>query len=484
LKWRIPFWEKKLKMAETSGDEQITVYVVGGPASTEELEEALDNGFEITHCDGEIELHSALSEAVPDVMVMARETAMEEHLLNKIKQHYKDMPVVVVGSDPEVEYVVECMREGAHDFVTREKVPDRLAETVQTAAEEHRLLMQVNQLVEAYRRRGQFGEMVGISPAIQTVYTIVSNVAATDATVFIYGESGTGKELVAQAIHEHSPRSDGEFVAVNCAAIPKDLLESELFGHEKGAFTGADTKRMGSCERADGGTLFLDEVCEMDPTLQSKLLRFLQDHKFTRVGGTEARVSDTRVISATNRDPLKEVEEGQLRDDLYYRLHVVPIELPPLRDRPEDIPVLAQHYLEKLGDKYNKYFVDFSPEAVDLMLRYDWPGNVRQLINTIERIVVLATTDRITADLFPKKIREKARKKEKPALSVDEALGKVQEALVPGEETDEVLPISEVEKNAILGAIRKCGGDISKAARKLGVSRATIYRKLERYGVR
>jgi DNA-binding NtrC family response regulator len=304
----------------------------------------------------------------------------------------------------------------------------------------------------------------------------------------ITGESGTGKELVAHAIHTRSPRRDGAFVTVNCAAIPKDLLESELFGHEKGAFTGADTQHIGSCERSDGGTLFLDEICEMDMGLQSKMLRFLQNHIFTRVGGNENIEVDSRVIAATNKDPLEEVEKGKLRDDLYYRLNVVPIHLPPLRERPEDIPVLAQHFLASMSEKYDKYFWDFAPDAVPLLLIYPWPGNVRELRNTIERIVVLATSDRVTPDLFPDRIRKAASKGKLPQLAIDEALQCIQKALqAPAAEptaTDDGIPFAEVEKRAILGAISKCNGDISKAARKLGLSRATLYRKLDKYGVR
>jgi two-component system repressor protein LuxO len=278
-------------------------------------------------------------------------------------------------------------------------------------------------------------------------------------------------------------------VAVNCAAIPKDLLESELFGHEKGAFTGADRQHPGSCERAAGGVLFLDEICEMDLALQTKLLRFLQDHCFTRVGGTEEISVDTRVLAATNKDPHGEVEKGNFREDLYYRLNVVPIYLPPLRERPEDIPVLAEHFLKMMCEKYLKYFYRFTPEAVRVMLAYRWPGNVRELRNTIERIVVLANTDTVTAELLPERIRQAAEGAEVPDMRVEQALGCLQRALdqappPEAEDEGEVLPFEEVEKRAILGAIDKCDGDISKAARALGISRATIYRKLDKYDAR
>jgi DNA-binding NtrC family response regulator len=235
--------------------------------------------------------------------------------------------------------------------------------------------------------------------------------------------------------------------------------------------------------------LFLDEICEMDLALQTKLLRFLQDHCFTRVGGSEEISVDTRVLAATNKDPLEEVEAGNFREDLYYRLNVVPIYLPPLRERPEDIPVLAEHFLKMMCEKYLKYFYRFTPEAVRIMLAYHWPGNVRELRNTIERIVVLANTDTVTPELFPERIRAGAEGAEVPEMRVEQALASIQRALneAPAsgpEDTGEVLPFEEVEKRAILGAIEKCDGDISKAARALGLSRATIYRKLDKYDAR
>ena len=453
------------------------------------FENVLDERFEVKRCTTSHSLRQSINNSVPDVVVMDAETALgKEQMLRTLGREYARLPVVVIAPEPAVETVVRCMKEGAHDVVSAKHVGRELASKLQAAARQHRLLVEVDQLADAYKRRGKFGGLVGISAPLQTIYTIVRNVADTDASVLLSGESGTGKELVARAIHELSRRRGAEFVCVNCAAIPKDLLESELFGHEKGAFTSADSRRIGCCERADKGTLFLDEVCEMDVGLQSKLLRFLQDRTFTRVGGMETLEVDTRVIAATNREPLEELRIGKLRDDLYYRLNVVPIVVPALRERPEDIPVLAQHFLELMGEKYNKYFVDFSAEALRALLCYKWPGNVRELQNTIERIVVLASSDRITLDQFPEQIRAAAEHAEEPPLSVDEALRYVGQALrepVRAEcETEDVLPFEEVEKRAILEAIRKCDGDISKASRKLELSRATIYRKLDKYGLR
>ncbi len=468
--------------------DETLIYTVG-PESLARLVPAELDGEPVrtVTCKAAKALLQVMTTQVPDVVVMATEVVGgKDGALLALRAPYRDLPVIVVGTAPSVETVVECMKNGADDVVDPD-AGDGLPAKLSTAVEKHRLSIQVKQLTEVYQR-GSLGELVGVSPAMHEVFATIKSISGSDATVLIHGESGTGKELVAHAAHALSPRREGAFVTVNCAAIPKDLLESELFGHEKGSFTGADRQQIGRCERADGGTLFLDEICEMDMGLQSKLLRFLQNHRFTRVGGTESLATDSRVIAATNKDPLTQVENGELREDLYYRLNVVPINIPPLRDRPEDIPVLAQYFLTMMGDKYNKYFWDFSPDAVRLLLCYPWPGNVRELRNTIERIVVLATTDRVTPELFPERIHKLAAKCKVPQLKVDEALACIKEALqapaVEAEETDEVVPFVEVEKRAILGAIRKCDGDISKAARKLGLSRATLYRKLEKYGVR
>ena len=476
------------------------VYMVGAHACADErAAAALADGFEVERCDDYRDLMRLLARRVPDVIVMGDDAAVgEPGMLTKLALEFRRqyefpyLPIVVLARTPDVDMIVECIKRGASHVVSSQEAPEKLAPRLREAADQRRLMEQVHQLADTNQRLGKFGDLVGVSPAIQNVFTVIRNVAATDASVFISGESGTGKELVASALHRFSRRRDGEFVCVNCAAIPKDLLESELFGHEKGAFTGAEAQRIGSCERADGGTLFLDEVGEMDVRLQSKMLRFLQDFSFTRVGGNRSLHTNTRVIAATNRDPAYQIQDGSLREDLFYRLNVVPLELPPLRERPEDIAVLAQHFLNLCSEKYtDKYFVDFSPEAMRLMLCYNWPGNVRQLQNVIERIVVLANTDRVTPELFPEEIRAAAENGEPPDLSVDEAMAIAQQALSEPEPQDigvlqdddeDVLPFDEVEKRAILGALQKCDGDISKAARKLGLSRATIYRKLEKYG--
>jgi DNA-binding NtrC family response regulator len=472
---------------------KLQVYVIAGEAVTRVLPEKIDGReLDVTPCSSAEALLNQMAGQVPDTVLMdVKHVTGKESLLEKVLGQYHDMPVIVLGENPSVETVVECIKKRAEDFVPLSSASEKLPAKILEAAQKHRLLVEVNRLLEVYNSGGgKLGGMVGVSPSMHEIYATIKSIAPTDATVLITGESGTGKEMVAEAIHALSalgPRRDGEFVAVNCAAIPKDLLESELFGHEKGSFTGADKQRIGSCERADGGTLFLDEICEMNIGLQSKLLRFLQNHNFVRVGGTEEFKVETRVIAATNREPLQEIERGALRNDLYYRLNVVPIHLLPLRERPEDIPVLAAHFLRQMSEKYQKYFFDFSPETMRLLLSYPWPGNVRELSNTIERIVVLANSDRVTPELLPERVRKAADGKQVPKVDVERALGCIQSALQTQEihsDSSEVLPFEEVEKRAILGAIKKCSGDISKAARKLGLSRATLYRKLDRYGVR
>jgi DNA-binding NtrC family response regulator len=478
-------------MANESTESKLYVYVVGEDPLASLVPPEI-NG-QAVHCvcwqEGRL-LPRNMAGYVPDVVLMdARHAVGEANLLERILRQYRDLPVpvIIVGDVPSVETVVQCIKKGAEDFVPLAEAKARLPHRILEHAQNHKLLVRVKRLSDVYEKGGRLCDMVGMSPAMQSIYATIKNIADTDATVLVSGESGTGKELVARAIHTLSSRSSGRFVPVNCAAIPKDLLESELFGHEKGAFTSADKLHIGCCEQADKGTLFLDEICEMHMGLQSKLLRFLQDHIFTRVGSTESIEVDTRIIAATNQEPLEEVEKGTLRDDLYYRLNVVPIQIPPLRERPEDIPVLAEFYLKRMCDKYMKYFVGFSSEAMRILLCYQWPGNVRELRNTIERIVVLATEDKITPKLFPERLAKTAQKAKVPTLAVEEALELIQSALqspAADRETDEVLPFVEVEKRAILAAIQKCNGDISQAARKLGLSRATLYRKLEKYGAR
>src|SRR5579863_2650081 len=329
-----------------------------------------------------------LRESVPDVVLLDLELPDFNgiEILRAIRKRGLPSAVVVVTPHGSVKIAVEAMREGAYDFIVKPFAPDRLLVTVKNALERR----QLESLAAAgdIAKNGRFGDLLGASLPMRAVYNVIESTAKSRATVFISGESGTGKELCAQAIHQLSPRRDGPFVAVNCGAIPRELMESEMFGHVRGAFTGAAATREGAIARARGGTLFLDEICEMDQALQVKLLRVLQSDEFTKVGGSEAERADVRYLCATNRDPWSEVRAGRFREDLYYRLHVVPCAMPPLRDRGGDVLLLARHYLALYAAEEAKSFADFAPEAAEALNRHAWPGNVRELQNALRNVVL------------------------------------------------------------------------------------------------
>jgi two-component system repressor protein LuxO len=297
---------------------------------------------------------------------------------------------------------------------------------------------------------------------MQAVYRVIEAAAPSRATVFVTGESGTGKELAASAVHRLSPRAAGPFVPINCAAIPRDLIESEIFGHVRGAFTGAVADRQGAAQAADGGTLFLDEICEMDLALQGKLLRFVQTGQFTPVGASRPVSVDVRFVCATNRDPLAEVKAGRFREDLYYRLHVVPLRLPPLRERGEDVILLAEAFLARAAAEEGRRFRRLSPDAKAALLAHSWPGNVRELENAIRGAVVLADGEELTAEMLPASVRLSPPSRRAPPPAADPSA---------------ILPLAEVERRAIEAAIAACGGNIPRAAAALGISPSTLYRK-------
>ena len=321
-----------------------------------------------------------------------------------------------------------------------------------------------------------FEGIVGASAAMQTVFRIIDNVAPTDVTVMVRGESGTGKELVARAVHQRSQRRDGPFVALNMAALPESLVESTLFGHEKGAFTDAKSRATGACEEAAGGTLFLDEICEMPIALQAKVLRFLQEGVFRRIGGSKDIFSDARIVSATNKNPLEEVREGRFREDLYYRLNVVPVELPALRERGDDVQVISERALKALNARHNSNFERIEPAALQLLRRYDWPGNVRELLHVFERIVVLNEGSTITAAMLPAEVSGLATRTPEVDPTADARLPEATSE-------DSIVPLDELERRAIEHALRVFDGSVPKASRALRVSQATIYRKLKAYGL-
>ncbi len=380
----------------------------------------------------------------------------------RIKEIDSLLPVIVITAFGSKEVAWEAIKMGAYDFFTK---PFKLAEmevVVDRALEKRRLLIELRELKESLEARYRFENITAQSGKMQEVLKLITRVAGTDATVLIVGESGTGKELVAEAIHQHSRRKDGPLIKLNCAAIPEGLLESELFGHEKGAFTGAIGKKMGRFELADQGTIFLDEIGDMGPSSQAKVLRVLQERTFDRVGGTSTIHVNVRVIAATNKDLFQEVREKRFREDLYFRLNAFPIVLPPLRERKEDISLLTEQFLEKSGKRTGIEVPGISNEALDYLRRYDWPGNVRELENCIERAVIMAGGSLITPAHLP------------PYL----LSSKVPRDLLPLDET-----IAKVEKEIILEALQKSGGVQSRAAKILGISERSLWHRVKKYRI-
>jgi len=409
-----------------------------------------------------------IEEQLPDLVIMDIQMPGIDGIeaLKKIKEFDSRVPVVMMSAHGSIEKAVKSMKLGAYDFITKPLDQDRLLITVKNALMTSSLKQEVDDLKSELKQKYTFSNIVGQSGVMQEVFKSVEKVVNSNVTVLIQGESGTGKELIARAIHYHSKiRANKAFVAVNCTALPESLLESELFGHEKGSFTGASGRRIGRFEQANNGTIFLDEVGLMTPTTQAKVLRVLQEREFERVGGTDLIKVDVRVISATNRDLEDAMKKGEFREDLYYRISVFPIRLPSLRERKEDIPLLAAHFLKKYCDQENKQIEGISPEALELLMAYNWPGNVRELENAIERAVVLSNDDEITAKELPSAVRSLGEKKLY--------------------ETDNTLSswIEKLEEEALRQALLENEGNISKTAKKLGIGRATIYRKAKKYGL-
>ncbi|MBE0530387.1 MAG: sigma 54-interacting transcriptional regulator [Rhodospirillales bacterium] len=392
-------------------------------------------------------------------------------ILRRVSSRQLPCVTVVVTAHGSVNVAVEAMRLGAHDFIVKPFNAARLQVTLRNALEHDRL----SRIVETYQDldRSAYCGFVGSSLPMQAIYRIIDSAAGSKATVFISGESGTGKEVCAEAIHQKSPRANKPFVALNCGAIPKDLMESEIFGHVRGAFTGAIAERDGAATRANGGTLFLDEVCELDLSLQTKLLRFVQTGTFQKVGGEGTEAVDVRFLCATNRDPVAEVAAGRFREDLFYRLHVIPIHMPPLRERGRDVPLIARKYLEAYAAEEGKRFTRFDPECEAVLAVYPWPGNVRELQNVIRNAVVLNDGDAVTADMLPAPVKLLASVERPPVPPPPPGEAAAENAGMP----EHIRPLAEVERDAIEHAIRLCGGNIPKAAHFLGVSASTLYRK-------
>jgi two-component system response regulator HydG len=419
-------------------------------------------GYRVTEADdGGRAVDQVRREAFDLILMDVRMLKMSGiEALERIKTINPAISVVLMTAYASVETAVEAIRKGAYDYLTKPLDFDKLRLTVQRAMEHLRLQAENRQLKADLGQGLDRPHIIGNSPAMCALLETVAQVAPTEATVLISGESGTGKELIAAALHDNSHRRRGPLVKINCAAITETLLESELFGHEKGAFTGADRRKEGRIVQADGGSLFLDEVGEMPLTMQVKLLRVLQEREVTRVGGQDAVAVDVRIIAATNRRLMDMVAEGSFRQDLFYRLNVVSLQIAPLRQRTEDIPLLATHFLKRFAEKNRKTIQGFTPRAMDRMVRYAWPGNVRELVNAIERAVVLSRGAYLDEADFQDLAAPAA-----PQIPVG----------VPQ------APLSDVERLAILQALEVAGGNKSEAARRLGITRKTLHQKLKKY---
>ncbi len=420
------------------------------------------------------EARTSIEKRPPDLVLLDLKLPDEDGLevLKWIREQKFPSAVIIITGHGSVDVAVEVMRHGAEDFLEKPVTADRLRTSVKNLIEKRRLQNLVDDYQSNFERNSYHG-FIGSSLPMQAVYRIIDAAAPSKASVFITGESGTGKEVCAAAIHNQSNRADKPFVALNCGAIPRDLMESEIFGHKKGAFTGAATDRQGAALKSDGGTLFLDEIGEMDMDLQTKLLRFIQTGSFSKVGSnTEIKV-DVRFISATNRDPLEAVAEGRLREDLYYRLHVVPVKMPALRERDEDIMTIAKHFLLSYTEEEEKKFINFSPEVEVIFRRYNWPGNVRQLQNVIRNIVVLHNDEQVHTSHLPPPLDQTLSEQELSLLSPTPQQHSGDHPITE----QPIRPLATVERETIERAIELCDGNIPKAAGLLDVSPSTIYRK-------
>jgi len=424
-----------------------------------------DEGYRVETASDGFRALAKVDDFTPDIVLtdlkMPGMSGVE--LLRKLRERPEiDLAVVVMTAYGAVETAVLAMREGAVDYLMKPLNTDELLVVLERALEGVHLRREAHDLRSQLRERYRFENIIGSSPEMQQVFKSVAQVAPSRATVLITGESGTGKELVAAALHHRSPRASGAFVRLHCAALAESLLESELFGHERGAFTGADRRREGRFEQAHGGTLFLDEIGDISLSTQVKLLRALQEREFERVGGSQTLQVDVRVITATNRDLKEMVAAGRFREDLFYRLNVINITLPPLRRRPSDIAALAHHFLRRYAEDNGKSVMRISDAALALLVSYGWPGNVRELENVIERAVVLADSDKIELRHLPAEFNAASKKTGLPA--------------VPG------ASMADLERYAILKTLEAVGGSTSKAAEMLGISVRKIQYKLQEYG--
>jgi two-component system response regulator HydG len=430
-------------------------------------------GYNVTEADDGATAIEEVKEQSYDLVLMDVRMVKVSGLeaLEQIKSFNPAIPVIIMTAYSSVDSAVDALKQGAHDYLTKPLDFDKLKLTIARAMEHTRLKVENRLLKESVGKHFDRRNIIGRSPAMVNLLETVGQVAPSEATVLITGESGTGKELIAGAIHYNSSRKNGPFVKINCAAITETLLESELFGHEKGAFTGADRRKEGRFYQAHHGSLFLDEVSEMSLTMQVKLLRVLQEREFTRVGGEKTIQVDVRVIAATNRDLPELIRQGKFREDLYYRLNVVGLEIPSLRNRREDISLLAQHFIGIFAARNHKNIKGFTPQAMDHLIRYDWPGNVRELMNAVERAIVLSRSDYLSEIDFT-------------IIAQSDRNNATAEVAGPPVDVAGATPLEEVEKATILKTMAATGGNKSEAARRLGITRKTLHKKLKAYDYR
>ncbi len=424
-------------------------------------------GYDISEADDGISAVKAVENESFDLILMDIRMSDMDGLeaLGQIKKTSPSIPVIMMTAYASIKTAVEALKSGAYDYLTKPLDIDELKILIQKALEHYRLQEENVFLKERLADRFDFSKIVGKSRRMKELFENLSLIAPSDATILICGESGTGKELVANAIHQNSPRAQKPFIKVSCAALPETLLESELFGHERGAFTGALARKAGRFQLADGGTLFLDEVNVMSSTTQVKLLRVLQEREFEPLGSTKTIHVDIRLITATNKELEGEVKEGRFREDLFYRLNVVPIHLPPLRERKEDIPLLSEHFFRLYQEKNKKSVKGFLPKTIDTLMRYDWPGNIRELENVIERAILLCRSEYITPKDLPPPLQGEEIE-EHPLISIP-----------PG------MTLEQVEREAIIQTLEETGGNRTQTAQILGISRKTLQNKLKEYGL-
>jgi two-component system response regulator HydG len=454
-------------------DEQATILVVDDdPGHRTTLETIIRSwGFRVEVADDGSKAVEKVKERPFDLILMdVRMTMMSGiEALKLIKEYNPAIPILIMTAYSSVESAVEALKAGAYDYLTKPLDFEVLKLSIEKARDHMGLKTENKALKEKLRSEFDLKNIIGKSRPMKDLIDMVAMIAPSEATVLITGQSGTGKELIAKAIHFNSPRKDRALVIVNCAALTETLLESELFGHEKGAFTGADNRREGRFMQADRGTIFLDEIGEMSGLMQAKLLRVIQERELQRVGGDATIKVDVRILAATNRDLQQEVADGKFREDLYYRLNVVTLNVPPLRDRRDDIALLAQHFLERYAKKNRKRVKGFSPVAMDMLLKYEWPGNVRELENALERAVILLAGDHITEKELP--------------LSITQTYSEQSDWMPLQSATNGSLSLVEIEKTAIIATLEEAGGNKSEAARRLGINRKTLHKKLKDYGV-